>query len=251
MMRTGLKKMCTLSFASVLASVLAIVPSLSSAQDTSAQITLYGWGSGVKGDFSPSGTAPTLSFDKSLSEILEDLDGAFFATGFVRRGDLVFFGDYTYSSSSRAGLVPPGLPASGGVTMQSVTLAAGKRFVLANSNTLDVLGGLRSWKIEGEISSPVVPGSLSPEKTFTDPIIAIRANAALSDRWSILGYGDIGGFGVGSDLTWQAAVTANYRVTDSLYLSAGWRQLYVDYSGGGTTFEGSMAGPIVGATYAF
>lgn len=71
---------------------------------------MYGWGAGVTGDFKPFTGAPTLSFDKFFSEVLEDRDGAFFVTGLARRGDLVLFGDLTYSSSSRSGIVPPGDP---------------------------------------------------------------------------------------------------------------------------------------------
>lgn len=242
----------------LLSSVMALVPVMASAQDWSTQVTLYGWGSGVKGDFTPLSGAPTLSFDKSLSEILEDLDGAFFITGLALRGDLVIFADYTYSASSREGLIPappgapvPALPASGEVTLQSFTLAAGKRFGLTGGDSIDLLGGLRAWKVEGEVAVPLAGVEIAPEKTFADPIIAVRANAALSDRWSLIGYGDVGGFGVGSELTWQAAVTANYRATDNLFISAGWRELYLDYEDGGTEFDGSMAGPIIGATWTF
>ena len=62
---------------------------------------------------------------------------------------------------------------------------------------------------------------------------------------------DGGGFGVGSDVTWQVAVTANYKVSEHFYLSGGWRHLYIDYTDGGADFEGSMTGPIVGATFRF
>lgn len=229
----------------------AMTPLMLSAEAWTGQVTAYGWGSGVKGDFTPVTGAPTLSFDKSLSELLEDLDGAFFMTGLARRGDVVIFGDYTYSSSSREGLVPPGIPASGELTMQSLTVAAGLRFDVAEGGTIDVLGGLRSWKIKGRVTVPLAGVDIAPEQTFIDPIFGLRANAVLSDRWSVLGYADIGGFGVGSDQTWQAAVTANYRATDNLFLSAGWRELYVDYAKSGTEFDGSMAGPIVGATFTF
>lgn len=219
-------------------------------QDWSGQITLYGWGAGVSGDFTPFTGGPTLSFDKSLSDVLEDLDGAFFATAFARRGNLVLFGDMTYSASSRDGTVPPGLPAEGEITMRSITLAAGQRFDAGSGTTIDVMGGLRAWDIDGAVSVlPVI--SVSPSKSFVDPIVAVRVNTPLSDRWSVLGYADIGGFGIGSDLTWQAAVTANYRARDNLYLSLGWRHLAVDYSDGGTVFEGAMSGPLVGVTLQF
>lgn len=229
-----------------LAGAAVLAPLTAAAQDWSGQVTLYGWGAGVSGDFTPLTGAPTLSFDKSLSDVLEDLDGAFFVTGLARRGDLVLFGDLTYSASSRSGIVPPGIPAAGEVTMKSLTLAAGKRFDAGSGTTVDVLGGLRAWDIDGSVTSPVL--SVSPSTSFVDPIVAVRVNSPLSDRWSVLSYLDVGGFGVGSDLTWQAAVTANYRARDNMYLSFGWRHLAVDYSDGGTVFDGAMSGPLVGLT---
>lgn len=236
--------------AAALIAAVALAPASAAAQDWSGQVTLYGWGAGVTGDFTPFTGAPTLSFDKSLSEVLEDLDAAFFVTGLARRGDLVLFGDLTYSSSSRSGMTPLG-PAAGEVTLRSLTLAAGRRFDAGGGSTLDVLGGVRAWRIDGSVSAPAAGISIAPRADFVDPIIALRGNAPLSDRWSLLGYIDVGGFGAGSDLTWQASATANYQATENLYLSIGWRHLYVDYSDGGTVFEGAMTGPVIGATWRF
>jgi hypothetical protein len=98
---------------------------------------------GDTGHFTPFTGAPTLSFDASLREVLEDIDAAFFATAFARRGDFVVFGDLTFSSSSRDGVTPLGR-ASGEVTMASLTLAAGQRFDAGGGNTVDIIGGLRA-----------------------------------------------------------------------------------------------------------
>lgn len=215
------------------------------------QVTLYGWGAGIGGDFTPFTGGPTLSFDKSLSEVLEDLDAAFFATGLAIRGSFVVFGDFTYSSSSKSGLVPPGAPASGEVIQTSLTLAAGRRMVDGPRTTVDVLGGARAWRLDGSVSVPAAGVSLAPEKRFVDPILAARVNHRVADRWTILGYADIGGFGVGSDLTYQIAATANYQVSDNLYLSVGYRHLYLDYSDDGTSFDGALSGPLLGATWRF
>jgi hypothetical protein len=230
--------------------VLAATPQ-AMANDWSGQVTLYGWGAGVSGDFTPFTGAPTLSFDKSLSEVLEDSDGAFFATGLARRGDLVVFGDFTYSASSREGRVPPGVPASGEVTIRSLTLAVGKRFDAGGGTTVDVLGGLRGWSLDGQVAVPLAGISLAPGEEFVDPIVAVRVNTPLADRWTLLGYADVGGFGVGSDVTWQVAVTANYQASERFFLSIGWRHLYLDYSDNGTIFKGAMSGPLLGATFTF
>ena len=235
----------------LVAAVFTTASGPAQAQDWTGQVTVYGWGAGVGGDFTPFTGAPTLSFDNSLSEVLEDLDAAFFATSFARRDDFVLVGDLTYSEVSRDGLVPPGIPARGEVTLTSLTLAAGKRLDVVGDTTYDLLGGIRGWKVNGLVSVPMGGIDRAPEKTFVDPIVALRVNSPFAENWSVLSYVDLGGFGVGSELTWQAAVTANYQVTDNLYLSLGYRHLYLDYRDGGTKFEGSMAGPLIGATWRF
>jgi len=237
--------------AAVVAVAITMAPAASQAQGWTGQVTLYGWGAGVGGDFTPFTGAPTLSFDKSLSEVLEDLDAAVFVTGLARRGDFVLFGDLTYSSSSRSGVVPPGIPASGEVTLRSLSLAAGQRFDAGGGTTVDLLGGFRAWSVDGLVSAPVAGVSVAPEQNFVDPIVALRVNAPIADNWSVIGVFDVGGFGVGSEMTWQAAVTANYRATENLFLSVGYRHLYLDYADGGTVFEGAMSGPVIGATWRF
>lgn len=147
--------------------------------------------------------------------------------------------------------MPPGALAAGGVTLRSLTLAAGKRFDMGAETTVDLLGGLRAWSLDGSVSVPAAPIHIAPGADFVDPIIAARVNTRLNDRLSALSYADIGGYGAGSDLTWQAAVTANYHATDRLFLSVGWRHLYVDYSDDGTVFKGAMTGPVIGATLTF
>lgn len=215
------------------------------------QITLYGWGAGIGGDIRPRAAAPEISFDKSLSEVLEDLDSALFVTGFARRGDLVLLGDLSYSSSSRNGVVPPGAPARGKLEQRSITLAAGQRVMDTADASVDILGGIRAWDVEGSVAVPLAGVALSFDKTFIDPILAIRGNLRIAPQWSVIGSVDAGGLGIGSDVTYQIAVTANYQATESLYLSLGYRHLYIDYDSGGASIKANISGPLVGATLRF
>ena len=116
-------------FLAAAAAVLSTGLAPAMAQDWSGQITPYVWGAGLGGDVTPFAGAPTLSFDKSLSEVLEDTDGAFFLSGFARRDRLVLMGDLSWSTSSKAGTLPPGLPAEGKVTQRSLTLADLRRAI--------------------------------------------------------------------------------------------------------------------------
>ncbi len=228
---------------------LGSLPAL--AEDWSAQVTPYVWATGFGGDITPFTGAPSLSFEKSFSDVVKDLDGAFFLSGYARHNRLVFMGDLSWSSSSKSGRIPPGLPAEGKLTQRSLTLLAGARAVQNDSFTLDLLGGARAWSVK---SSVTVAGGMmqaSPGKDFVDPILAVRANIALAPQWSAVVYTDFGGFGVGSKSTSQVLATVNYEMNDNLWLSFGYRQLDVDYRSGGTAVDVSMGGPLFGATWRF
>ncbi|PKP75476.1 MAG: hypothetical protein CVT84_02905 [Alphaproteobacteria bacterium HGW-Alphaproteobacteria-6] len=215
------------------------------------QVTPYVWATSVSGDITPFTGAPALSFDSSFSEVLEDLDAAFFLSGYARRDRFVLLGDLSYSKSSRDGLVPPGAPASGELEQISLTLAAGHRVIEEPRVAVDVLGGVRLWRIKGKVDVPLAGVSVSPSKSFTDPILAVRANLSLAPGWSAILYGDFGGLGIGSDQTSQVLATVNYQVSDRVFLSAGYRTLSVDFSEGGTRIDATMKGPLLGATWRF
>lgn len=235
--------------AAVAVTALTSLPAL--AENWSGQITPYVWAAGFGGDITPFTGAPTLSFDKGFSDVLDDLDGAFFLSGYARRDRLVVMGDLSWSSSSKSGRLPNGLPASGKLTQRSATLLGGWRAVQNDAFTLDLLGGARAFSIK---SSVTVAGGLmqaSPGKDFVDPVLAARANIALAPQWSAVVYADFGGFGVGSDSTSQVLATVNYAVNDNLWLSVGYRQLNVDYRSGGTKVDVRMGGPLFGATWRF
>ncbi|UXU79865.1 hypothetical protein GB880_008555 [Paracoccus sp. SMMA_5_TC] len=221
------------------------------AQEWSGQITPYVWGVGLGGDLTPFSGAPTLSFDRSPAEVIKDSRGAFFVSGLARRDRLVLLGDLSWSESAKDGLLPPGVPAEGKLTQRSLTLLAGWRVHDDQRLTMDALAGLRAWHIRGRVAVAGGAVQLSPGKDFVDPIVALRANVKLAPDWSAIFYADVGGFGAGSEQTSQFLATLNYRVNDRFYVSAGYRQLNVDYRSGGTRLDVTMAGPILGATWRF
>lgn len=242
----------------LLGACIALFPSLATAEGGwTGQVTAYVWATGLGGHITPRAGGPTLSFSEAFSDILEDLDGAFFLSAYARRDRFVLMGDISASTSSRDGVIPPGvpvvggLPAEGKLRQRSMTLAAGYRVVANDGMTLDALAGMRAWRVESRISVAGGIVQASPRESFVDPIVALRANFALAPRWSAIVYADLGGFGAGSERTSQVFATANYQVNDKLYLSAGYRRLDVDYRSGGTRVDVTMAGPILGATLRF
>lgn len=241
------------------------MPAPASAQDedpvraNAAQVTLYGWLSGYGGDIRPGATAPTSSVDKSFGELFKDLDAAFFASAFVRRGAVVFLADISHSSSSKQGLVPtfrpapfpPSLPAEGRLSQTSLTALAGYRVAENGQTTLDLMGGVRAWRLRPAIEVPALGVSREGEVGFVDPIIAARARFGVAPRLSAIVYADVGGFGAGSDDSFQMLATLNARVGERIWLSGGYRYLAVDYEDRGGKVDSRLGGPLLGVTAAF
>lgn len=228
-----------------------------SGSGTTVQVTPYIWMPGIGSDFRLGPGGPTFRVDRSVGDVLETSDAAFFITGLVKTDRLVLVGDLTHSSSSPEGLVPTGNPvlpavsAEGSLRQTSATALAGYRAVELQHVSLDVLGGARAWWIRAGITVPALAVSASAKTSFVDPIFATRINVKPSSGFSLLLYGDIGGFGAASEVTGQAVVTANLRVARKIWLSGGYRYLHVDHKSGGIRVGATLAGPLLGATFAF
>jgi hypothetical protein len=72
----------------------------------------------------------------------------------------------------------------------------------------------------------------SGSKTWFDPVIITRLSADIKDKWLFQVRGDVGGFGLGSDFTWQLQAYAGYRFGKVFQLTAGYRMLSIDYDKG-------------------
>ena len=215
-----------------------------------AQITPYVWMSGLSGDVSATQAPPVFSVDKSFSEILENLNGAFFVTGLARKGNFVIVGDFNYVSTSETDPTPIG-PVDADIEQISGTLLAGTPLIDQPGAVLYALGGARVWHVDATLTASSIPARESDTWAFVDPVVALRGRLALTDAVSLTGYGDIGGFGVGSDVTWQAVAAVNYALSQRLSISAGYRHLSVDYEDGGQLLDVDLSGPVLGATIKF
>ncbi len=242
--------------------------------DWAFQATGYLWATGLNGNISPFRRAPTLHVEKSFSDVMEDLNFGGFLNVWGRYDRFVLSGDIMYvdtTDSKAAGPLPalqiPGLPIlPAGAAIDAdvdtqefmATLQAGYRIIDADGFSLDALAGARFWHISNEVavtaSHPLI-GSVSAthQESFgwVDPVIGARAFFNLTDKLSVQGQFDIGGFGAGSDFTWSALATVNYIFTDTLSVSAGYKVLDVDYSDEGYVFDSRLSGPVLGLTYRF
>jgi len=82
----------------------------------------------------------------------------------------------------------------------------------------------------GEIALPGI--DVSDTNTWFDPLIVFRFTAPLESKWKLGIRGDVGGFGIGSDITWQVFPFVGYRFSKLFEVGAGYRALGMKYDTG-------------------
>lgn len=225
------------------------------------QVTPYMWAAGMEGRISPFRRAPTIEVDKSFSDVLDDLNVGGFLNLWARNDRLVLSGDLMYvntTDSHVVGALPvlgptPGLSASVDSGEFMATAQAGYRVYETPQFTLDLLGGLRVWHISTDVTVSYGNYALSHKESFgwVDPVVSLRGFYNITDKVSVMAQGDVGGFGIGSDFTWQFMATLNYAFNDRYAMSAGYKVLSVDYDRNSHVFDTALSGPVLGLTYRF
>ena len=76
-----------------------------------------------------------------------------------------------------------------------------------------------------------------------DPYIGLRAQYNLSKALYLTAKADVGGFGIGSDVTTQVSVGFGCQVTRNIFSEVAFRYLYNDYDSGGLLYRVSTYGP--------
>jgi hypothetical protein len=241
----------------------------------SLNFTAYSWLPWLSGDLTVA--TRTLDVDVNPSDVISALDWSTLPVWMsyteLRNGPLMLFNDIVYSSLEGArGFQGLGL---GGVAVEvdhmqlTVELGAGYQVWSqgyrgsAGYLALDVLAGARYWRQETDVSVQLGGGGPELSRSGTidwwDPFVGARLRTTVAPGQEVSVRGDIGGFGAGSDFSWQAIATYDWRlcVTDRYTMDAyiGYRALSVDYSQGSglSNYEYDVLqhGPVLGLTTRF
>ena len=204
---------------------------------------LYLWAINIDGDLGIRGRTASASI--GFSDIWDNLQGVFttrFSMLYKQKFGLLI--DYNYldlgkEKASGAGNIEASF------TSQILNLGATYR-VLQGQHTWDALAGIRYIYLDSGIDLNDAGVSLSGDQDWVDPIFGARYTLAFADKWSLRLYGDIGGFGVSSDFTWQGLGLIDFQPWRNVAIVAGYRAIYSDYSDDGFTFDATTHGPVVG-----
>jgi hypothetical protein len=123
--------------------------------------------------------------------------------------------------------------------------------------TFDLYGGGRYSSIELNLDTRGA-ASVNQHVDWIDPLVGGRLVVHFSEHWFVLVMGDVGGFGVGSDLAWSATGLLGYRWTGAgveWAILGGYRALAQDYSTGSGIhrfrWDTTMHGPVLGLSMRF
>ncbi len=219
-------------------------------------VTPYFWAAGLSGETSQFGL-PVVDIDADFSAIFDNLDFAAMLIGEARNGPYSLFGDLIYTKLSADSATPRGILATS-VEVETSTFAglvgAGYSVLEGPSGRLDVVGGVRVWSVDTDISfsggPPALDGeTFSDSATWVDGLVGVRGTYAFTPNFYATGWGLVGAGG--ADIDWDVMAGVGYRFNDTFSATLGYRALGVDYSDDGFLFDVVQQGPIAGLTIRF
>jgi hypothetical protein len=93
------------------------------------------------------------------------------------------------------------------------------------------------------------------DQDWIDPSIVARATAPIGEQWRFQARGNVGGFGVGSEMFYQLQLDLVYRMSDRWWLGIGYRFIDVDFEDGSGAdrfvYDTSTFGPVLKVGFEF
>ena len=207
---------------------------------------LYAWGTSLDGDVTLRGN--TLPVDAAFEDIFENLDFAFMGAVEIGNGKWSFLADLFYAELSTSN-TRRNLEFNSELDQFIGNFVIGYNILDLPGTRSDVYAGARVNSLDADLeilTNRVGTFSGSNSKTWVDPIIGARIQQELPNRFFVRALGDIGGFSVSSDITWQALAALGYHISDSAALSLGYRGIGTDYEDGQFGYDVISHGLLLG-----
>jgi hypothetical protein len=219
-------------------------------------IAPYVWAAGISGDIAQFGL-PAVEVDASFSDLFDHLDFAAMLVSEIRYGRYGLFTDLMYVKLSGSAGTPFGVLAdSVSVDTASLAFTAAPEYRIVESprGSVDVMAGMRVWSVDTDLSfsGGVLDGvSRSDGDTWVDPLVGAKARFDLTSRFYLTGWAMVGGFGVSSDILWDAWGGVGYQFNVTFAAVLGYRGTGVDYENDGFEYDVIQHGPVIGGVFRF
>ena len=231
----------------------------SSSNEWSFRLAPYAWLTGMTGDATVKGVESDVNVTLAeVADLADNIQGALMLAGEARHGLFGITSDVIFLKLADTEATPRGVlfdNAKVELTEVVWTNYASYRVLESGNSSLDLLAGARLMYLDSSLSlkgNLLQSRELDGSKTWVDPLVGFRAITPLGEQFAIRLLGDIGGFGVSSDLTWQALSAVSYQFTGSnASIGMGYRAIGYDYSSGEFGYNIISHGPFLGAEWVF
>jgi len=240
-------------------------------------IAPYAWLVGISGDVTVHGR--TAHTSTPFNDILKNLDfgglmqieawkgnwGFFLQPNFLKLTPTSSFSSPTNADIAQGG--PAVREAHARLDSQTLMVEFGGFYSVARWGTankqgygsFDVLAGGRYWYQQAHVFLNLPNRGFNIDDTayvsIIDPILGFRILSYLAPKLFVRLRGDAGGFGVSSNtshFSWNAVGLLGYDISPKATVAAGYRYLYINYSGTGSSgVKLDFQGPVMGFEYTF
>jgi opacity protein-like surface antigen len=137
-------------------------------------------------------------------------------------------------------------------TPLTFTTELGYRLVNHERLKIDGLTGFRYWHQENTLTVTPPPPSGNDfyvARNWTDPLVGARIQFPLSPKVLATIWGDVGGWGAGSQLDYQIVGALSYKFKPKWAMDVAWRYLFLEYDKNQFTSQLAESGIVLGVTY--
>ena len=211
---------------------------------------LFLWGMNIDGtsQIGPVSAPLDLTF---TDDILENLSAVFTVHFEAQKRDWTLFAEYQYVDLDPSVETPSVASADIDFQNQLGELGVAYRVATFGINDLEVLGGARYTRQDLEVNLNPGPAPVDVTETWWDGFAGLRIFTHISDSWTFIGRGDIGGGG--SDFVWHLVGMLDYQFKDWGSAFFGYRWMDFDYdSGSGLDrygYDALQQGPLAGLSF--
>ena len=226
------------------------------------QLTFYGWATGIDGNVGIR-SLPTVPVNASFVDLVSNLQGILPVSFVAKKDNWTILFDFFWTDLGVENNLPGPLLGKVNADLRQTlaSIAFGYRLPVGDPNfDLSATAGFRYQRLSLDTSlySLAIPfaASESDVKDWLDPVFGLSLQYRINDKWFVNALGDIGGFGLGSKLTWQAFGAVGYNWTQNWSTAVGYRALYTDYQSvtglfSNFRYETTIHGPFMSLAYHF
>lgn len=230
------------------------------ADSWAVKITPYLWATRMHGS-TQIRDLPEAQVDMSFSDILHTLDAGFMGAMEFQKGRWGILVDSMYmKTSDSVSVASPGGVArvDADMTTSQTMFSSALAYRWIDSPVVsDAFIGVRYNRIKAslDLDASVFGATASLDHTksvdWVEPFIGLRGRTSLSQDVAMVASADVGGFGMGSDLTTQASLGLSWTLSEHFDAELGFRYMKIDYDKGNLVYDMENEGPYLGMSYHF